>query len=243
MKTEVIYRSENVTLTTYINHVSPEMPYLDIRPAILVLPGGAYAFCSDREAEPIALEFVAKGYNAFVLRYSLKTDFSAPLEDAQWALKLIRDRAEEFHIDPNKVAAIGFSAGGHLTAALSTISDIKPDASILGYPCTLEAMNDKLAAKGAPSLNDKVTADTPPTFIISASDDSLVPIENSLEYGLALRRNGVPFEMHVFAKGEHGFATATETTNTPDRVKEYGFLAKRWIKICIDWLNFVFSDK
>ena len=243
MKTEVFYRTDNVTLTTYINHVSPEMPYLDVRPAVLVFPGGAYAFCSDREAEPIALEFLAKGYNAFVLRYSLKTDFSEPLEDAQWALKLIRERADEFHIDPNKVAVIGFSAGGHLAASLSTISDIKPDASILGYPCSLEAMNDKLAAKGAPSLNDKVTPDTPPTFIISASDDSLVPIENSLEYGLALRRNGVPFEMHIFAKGEHGFATATETTNTSERVKEYCFLAKRWIKICIDWLNFVFSDK
>ena len=122
MITEKICRSENVTLTTYLNDVSPEMPYLNVRPAILVIPGGGYSMCSDREAEPIALEFMSKGYNAFVLRYTLKQDFPAPLDDAVWALKLIREKADEFHIDPTKIAAIGFSAGGHLTAALSTVA-------------------------------------------------------------------------------------------------------------------------
>lgn len=241
MKTELIYRSQenNVSLTAYIQDVSPEMTYLSVRPAILVIPGGGYSICSDREAEPIALEFIARGFNAFVLRYSLKKDFPAPLEDAQWALKLIRNRADEWHIDPLKVAAIGFSAGGHLTAALSTISEEKPNASILGYPCIIEEMNKLLPVK-VPALDDKITSETPPTFIFTASDDSLVPSKNSLIYALGLAENKVPYELHVFAKGEHGFATADATSNPKERADEYCFLAKRWVKMCVDWLEYIF---
>ena len=241
MKTELIYRSKenNVSLTAYIQDVSPEMTYLSVRPAVLVIPGGAYAFCSDREAEPIALLFAAGGFNAFVLRYSLEKDFPAPLEDAQWALKLIRSKADEWHIDPDKVAAIGFSAGGHLTAALSTISDEKPNASILGYPCVIEETNRLLHAK-APTLDDKVSEATPPTFIFTASDDSLVPSKNSLLYALALAKHNVPYELHVFAKGEHGFSTADKTSNPKERADEYCFLAKRWVKMCTDWLEYTF---
>lgn len=108
-----------VSLTSYISDISEEMKNMKTKPAILVLPGGAYKFCSDREAEPVALAYLAKGFNAFVLRYSLneKAEFPTPLNDAQKALAFIRKNAEKFHTDPQKIAVIGFSAGGHLAAA------------------------------------------------------------------------------------------------------------------------------
>ena len=100
-----------VSLTSYISDISEEMKNMKTKPAILVLPGGAYKFCSDREAEPVALAYLAKGFNAFVLRYSLneKSAFPTPLNDAQKALAFIRKNAEKFHTDPRKIAVIGLS--------------------------------------------------------------------------------------------------------------------------------------
>ena len=171
-----------VSLTSYISDISEEMKNMKIKPAILVLPGGAYKFCSDREAEPVALAYLAKGFNAFVLRYSLneKAAFPTPLNDAQKALAFIRKNAEKFHTDPRKIAVIGFSAGGHLAAALSTMSEDKPDACILGYPCILDSTSPILA-KPVESVDKYVTSKTPPTFIFAASNDGCVPIINSLK--------------------------------------------------------------
>ncbi|MBP9988157.1 MAG: alpha/beta hydrolase, partial [Ruminococcus sp.] len=179
--------NKNVTLTIYIQDISDEMPNMKIKPGMLVIPGGGYHMCSDREAEPVAFEFIAKGYNAFILRYSLNEDskFPKPLDDAVEALKLIRENAEQWHTDPNKIACVGFSAGGHLAAALSTMADEKPNACVLGYPCTLDSISPILA-NPIPSVDVAVSEQTPPTFIVHASDDGLVPVEHSLKYALAL---------------------------------------------------------
>lgn len=231
-----------VTLTAYVCEPSPEMPNMDIRPGILVLPGGAYRFCSDREAEPVALEYIAKGYNAFVLRYSLNENaaFPQPLNDAVAALRLIRANAEKWYIDPEKVAAIGFSAGGHLCAALSTMGEEKPDACVLGYPCILEYMSKYLPAP-IPGIDEKVTPETPPTFIFAASDDSMVPIENSLKYCIELEKNKVPFELHVFQKGDHGFSTATEVVVSDLEKREICKPDTYWVQRSIDWLDEIFN--
>ncbi len=242
MITEKIIFSEerNVTLTVYVPDVSDEMAYDKKRPAILILPGGAYHFCSAREAEPVAFEFVAKGYNAFVLRYSLKENslFPTPLNDAILALETIRENSEKWHTDPEKIAVCGFSAGGHLAAALATMSEVKPNACILGYPCILESIG-KILANPIPSLEKFVTPKTPPTYIFAAADDTCVPIENSLEFAKALNENNVPFEMHIFSQGGHGFSTASETVMSPES-RDFVKNTKTWIPMCIDWLKLVF---
>ena len=174
------------------------MQNMKVKPAVLILPGGAYKFCSDREAEPIALAYIAKGFNAFILRYSLneKAAFPTPLDDAKKALSFIRSNADIFFTDPQKIAVIGFSAGGHLAAALSSMSEEKPNACILGYPCILDSTSPILA-KPVESVDKYVTRQTPPSFIFAASNDGCVPIINSLKYAEALDKNNVSFEMHI----------------------------------------------
>lgn len=234
----------DVTLTAYVCDPSREMPNMDTRPAMLVLPGGAYRFCSDREAEPIALEYIAKGYNAFVLRYSLneKSLFPRPLDDASAALKLIRANADKWHIDPEKVAVIGFSAGGHLAAAVSTISEEKPNACVLGYPCILSYMS-KLLPNPIPSLDEKITPETPPTFIFAASDDNAVPLDNSLKYALELEKNKVPYELHVFSRGGHGFSSSTKVVVADPEHEQKISASKYWVQRSIDWLDEIFYNK
>lgn len=114
---------DNVVLTSYVAGASDELPYNIKRKAMIVIPGGGYWYCSDREAEPIALAYLAAGFNTFVLEYSVKDDavFPEPLIEASLAVKFIKDNAEKFNIDPDFVFAVGFSAGGHLAAALGTM--------------------------------------------------------------------------------------------------------------------------
>jgi acetyl esterase/lipase len=137
-----------VYLEAYHLHDSPEYLTGRPRPAVIVCPGGGYQFTSDREAEPIALRFLAHGYHAFILRYSVNTRFPLPMLDLAQAILLIRRHAREWLVDPHCLAVCGFSAGGHLAAALGVFwdqplirdavgaanDDLRPDAVILGYP-------------------------------------------------------------------------------------------------------------
>lgn len=211
VKTFNITDDPDVTLTAYISDISGEMKNMQVKPAVLVFPGGAYKYCSDREAEPVALAYLAKGFNAFVLRYSLneKSKFPTPLNDAVAAIEFIRNNSKEFHTDPQRLAVCGFSAGGHLAAAVSTMTDVRPNACVLGYPCILSSTSPILA-NPVESVNEYVTKQTPPTFIFAASNDGCVPIENSLSYAQALSKNSVSFEMHIFAEGDHGFSLGTD---------------------------------
>ena len=137
MKVFTTYFSEDqkVSLTGFLLDASREMPNMENRPAVLVIPGGGYRMCSDREAEPIAMLFAQEGYHTFVLRYTVGETgtftFEQPFGDAVRALKYIRENAAEFHVLPDKIAAIGFSAGGHLASSLGTIS---PHPGLPLYP-------------------------------------------------------------------------------------------------------------
>ncbi|NLB36744.1 MAG: alpha/beta hydrolase [Clostridiales bacterium] len=243
MKTQTITLSggENVTLTTYILDSSPEMSNMLKKRGILICPGGAYRACSDREAEPVAMAFLSQGYNAFVLRYSVgegAAKFPRPLEDAEEALELIRNNADEWEVYEDRIAVLGFSAGGHLAAALSTMGRLRPNAAVLGYPCILDSTSP-LLAEPVPSLEKEVDEKTPPTFIFAAANDTCVPIENSIEYATALNKHNIPFEMHIFSGGGHGFSLGTEVVFSNEKSLNENIYSKRWVKMCFDWLNCV----
>ncbi len=236
---EIKLKNELAKLTAYLPDASEEMPYNKIKKAVLVIPGGAYAFCSDREAEPIALAFCSKGFAAFVLRYTVGRDkgydFSMPMADANEAMKIITDNADEWGVDKDKISAIGFSAGGHLCAALSTMGDIRPAASILVYPCILESIG-RILAFPVPSLEKEVDDKTPPAFIVAACEDTCVPIENSLAYATALNQKNIPFEIHIYEKGYHGFSLADNVCYDKAEAEYCAHIAG-WFDMCITWLN------
>jgi acetyl esterase/lipase len=243
MKTETIHlqTNENVTLTTYLLDASEEMPNTKVRPAVLIFPGGGYRMCSDREAEPVAMAFLAQGYHAFVLRYSLNENaaFPKPLNDAEAALELIRRNAGEWGVTPDKIAVCGFSAGGHLAAALGTMGRIRPNALILGYPCILDSISDILPTP-VPSLEKKVDAQTPPVFIFSTANDVVVPVDNSLQFAAALDRARIPFELHIFQDGTHGLSLARPHTSGGFKTMSNPQVAA-WMELCIVWLENLFG--
>ena len=267
-----IYLSEKYPeayMTAYISYNSPELKNPP-RKAMLICPGGGYDFTSDREAEPIAKFFIAAGLNCFVLRYSVreKAAGSAPIIQSALAIKHIRENAEEYHIDPNKVFAIGFSAGGHLAAACGVLWNLpevtealgdaplgigRPNGMILSYPvvstekpythegtacniCSSKDPDDELRVRY--SIDKNIDSTTPPTFIWHTFDDGCVPLEHSLMLANALRKNGVPFELHIYPHGVHGLALATEETasgwdaNINPHVQSWTTLALKWLNEC-----------
>ena len=211
------------------------------RPFVIVVPGGGYSYTSDREAEPVALRFLAEGFHAAVLRYSCAPSrWPAAALELAWSIRQARINAREWGVDPDRVYVIGFSAGGHLACTVSTLWDraplaggpvsCRPDAQVLCYPVitmgqyTHAGSRDELTG-GDPelaealSLETRVTAGTPPAFLWHTAEDASVPVENSMMYAAALRRAGVPFELHIFERGDHGLATADEeTARGPEQV-------------------------
>ncbi len=214
--------------------------------AVLVMPGGGYGFLSyDNEGEAQAAWLNARGITAFILLYRLPSEgwsnqALVPLQDAQRALRLIRAEATRFKLDPNKLAILGFSAGGHLAGSLATrfaeptyapvdridAVSARPDLVGLLYPVvSLEApfthggSRDSLlgrdasaALRHAGSVEARVTADTPPTFLVHAADDGLVPVANSLALFSALVAHKRPSELHAFDAGGHGFGVRLAPT-------------------------------
>lgn len=210
---------------------------------VIICPGGGYHGVSyDYEGTDLAKWFNAKGIAAFVLKYrmpnsdAVKVSYKAPLQDAQRAIRMVRFNAKKWHLNPEDIGIMGFSAGGHLASTLATQYDTansfkesemdtisaRPDFAILIYPVI--SMNADFTHKGSRnSLLGKnpdkkliaqfsnelqVNAQTPPTFIVHAADDKGVPVENSLQYYRALVAAQVPAELHVYPKGGHGFSTA-----------------------------------
>src|SRR6185312_4049193 len=187
-----------------------------VRTAVIVAPGGAYAhLASNHEGRQVANWLNALGVTAFVLKYRLGPKYHHPIElgDAQRAIRLVRSRAEEFGIAPDRLGMMGFSAGGHLASTAGTHFDngnssasdpverasSRPDFLILGYPVI--TMQGPYAHSGSVrkllgELSNElhVTPQTPPTFLFTTSDDKTVPAENSVNFYLALHKAGVPAE-------------------------------------------------
>lgn len=225
-------------------------PHTGPRPAVLVLPGGGYARQADHEAEPVAGWLAGLGIHAYVLRYRVAPHrHPAPLEDAKEAMLRIREGALGLDVDGSRVGVLGFSAGGHLAATLSTaaatgsaILDVRaavPDLTVLCYPvvsCLAEphqgsvdnllgvSPSDDLLRGMSAELH--VTATTPPAYIWHTADDEAVPVHHSLAYAASLARAGVPAELHVFPHGRHGIGLAADVPG-PDQ----------WTALCAAWLD------
>ena len=224
-------------LTTYIPSNPLDLPLHKCRPAVVIFPGGGYGGTYDGEAEPVALNFTAKGICAFVLRYSCKPAvFPQALCEALWCVKYVRDHAAEYGIDPKNIATLGFSAGGHLCASTGTLwnreflreylpgnaEDYRPDKLILCYPVIYSHMgslgnlladrvtDDKLFHLNL--LHNQVGEHVPPTFFWHTFEDTGVPVQNSLKFALALADLRIPIEMHVYPHGPHGLCTGDHTS-------------------------------
>ncbi|MBM3847826.1 MAG: alpha/beta hydrolase [Verrucomicrobia bacterium] len=206
--------------------------------AVLVCPGGAYHILAlDLEGTEVCEWLNSMGVTAALLKYRVprraEVEKHAPaLQDAQRAMSLLRTRAKEWSVDPDRIGVMGFSAGGHLSAALSTATQrtydrldatddtsFKPAFASLIYPgyLTVKEANDKVA----PELT--VSSNTPPTFLLITQDDP-VRMENALYYAAGLQRHKVPLELHVYPKGGHGYGlrrTKDPVTTWPDRMADW----------------------
>lgn len=241
MKTEFITlnKERNVTLTAYIQPVGGKFSNITKRPAILILPGGGYQYCSDREADPVAFAYLQAGYQTFILRYSVAehNTWPNPLEDVEQAMELIRNRAD-WYVYPNKIAVAGFSAGGHLAAAAATMGRNRPNAAILGYAVT--GHDVKACNMSAPDTTPYVDKNTCPCFVFATRTDDLVPIKNSISFIHALEKADISFESHIYAYGPHGFTIGNSSVLTPG--KPICNRAYRWVEDSIDWLKDMFGD-
>ncbi len=203
-----------VTLTAYLQGTGGEFVGLTERPAVLVLPGCGYHFCSDREADPVAFPYLKAGYHVFILRYSVneQAEWPHPLDDYEQAMDYILGHAGEWHVVADRIAVICFSAGGHLAASAATMSRRRPAAAILGYP-VIDGACARDYLPSAPDVPSAVTPETCPCFIFATRTDNLVPVENALHMADALCRNDVAFECHIYGNGPHGLSTGDVSVN------------------------------
>ncbi len=224
-----------------------------VRPAVVICPGGAYRWRSPREKDPVALEFLSMGYQAFIVEYTCgeKASGYRPLRQLAEAVQTIRRNAEEWHIDPDKIVVLGFSAGGHLAASLGAFwndpefgfgPSAKPNAMILCYPVistkefaheesVLWVTGNDPAVREKLHLPDQVTSDFPPTFMWHGGEDSSVPPENSMMLAVKLKECKVPLEYHLFETGVHGISTCTQEVETRNDS------CRLWVPLCKTWIN------
>lgn len=256
-------------LITYLQDASDSMA-IDERPLVLICPGGGYRYTSDREAEPIALKFLAMGYHAAVLRYSCApARYPTSLLELATAMLMIRRHAGEWHVDTHKIVVQGCSAGGHLAACLGMFWDedfladamklgpgehdlLRPDGMILCYPVITSGefahrgsfqnlLGDREAELSEKlSLENQVSEKTPQAFIWGTFTDSSVPMENSLLLVSAMRRADIPVEYHLYPRGGHGLALATHLTETSDG-RHVQEECATWIELADNWLKKLFE--
>lgn len=219
---------------------------------VVIYPGGGYKHRADHEGGPIAEFFNSRGLHAAVVQYRTAPNYHpAPLADAQRAIKIVRENAKKWFVDPDRIVTLGFSAGGHLAASTVTLPEVEtvvddeiskqpclPNGAVLCYPVIelgeafghvgsgKNLLGDAYTEKAAEySLQNRINEKTPQVFLWHTSDDQAVNVKNSLVFGERLRDLGIPFEMHIFPHGKHGLGLAMAT-----------FDACKWADLAADWI-------
>lgn len=252
---ENILLVRNISVPTLQYYPAPDK--ISTGAAVIIVPGGGYSINAIKhEGWDVAKRFTDVGVTAFVLKYRIPEDKTmiekeiGPMQDAQQAIKIVRENAARYKIDPDRIGILGFSAGGHLASTAGThfrretISNdkktsLRPDFMILIYPVISfqedichKGSRERLLGENAPkekvdlySNELQVSSKTPPTFLIHASDDGVVVPANSIKFYEALVRNKVAAELHVYQAGGHGFGLANKTTEDD------------WFQRCVNWLQ------
>ena len=252
-------------LYTYFLDSSIEMRPNEKRPVILMCPGGGYEMTSDREAEPMAMQFLAMGYHVAILRYSVcPVRYPAALLQVAESVLYLKEHADEYHIDPEKIVVQGCSAGGHLAANygiawnspfLTKLMGVENDPErlrvaglLLCYPVITsgekaheESFRNLLGEqyeekKEELSLENQVTPDTPPTFLWHTATDETVPVENSLYFFQSCLQQGVSAELHIYPVGGHGLSLANEETCRANGIGVQKE-CQSWISLAQTWLE------
>ncbi len=241
-------------LTVYLRDCVETMPQAMERPLVLVVPGGGYSHVSAARATPwpCSLRRRATTPQCCATPWGTDAAHGLPLRQLVSAIGLVRQHAAAWHVQPDKIAVCGFSAGGHLALSGAVLAvpglpeQPRPDAVILGYPVItagqyahrgsfVQLAGEDPAAQQAFSLEDKITPRTPPVFVWHTMEDETVPVENTLLLVSALHRAGVPCEAHLFEKGCHGTSLSTAEVNHPSAHRS------RWLTLAREWLDDTFD--
>lgn len=268
-KTIKFTSDSRVTLQTYIHDKYNSHFQIKKRPALIILPGGAYSFLSERESEPVAITFMKEGFNVFILNYSVGdySKYPAPLEEVSKAIWEVRRNSEEWGINPDSIGLVGFSAGAVIAAMAGTqwntvnlaerlgipLGMNRPNAVVFGYGASLTStiMDDptvfkpklgKIATDRTPELDivNYVGPHTPPFFIWHTRYDNHVPAINPLLLAEALQKYDLPYELHLFQAGQHGMSVS----NNLSAFNEPGLRhpnVDMWVPLCTNWLYDIFN--
>ena len=244
--------SENASVEGYILDCEITLGQFAKRPAVVICPGGGYMYCSPREAEPIALAYAARGFHAFILRYSVGWEAGGfrPLQEISWLIGYLRECAEQWHVDPDKIIACGFSAGGHLALSAGLLAANKPNAMILGYPAAsapnMPGMDFMLKLlEGRQEVTDTdaqkynlvsfITKDAPPVFIAATAQD-LLTAYGALPIARKYSDLGKQYELHIFQYGPHGYALANEVS-ADGSINNVDTAIAQWHELSVQWLH------
>ena len=219
------------------------------RPCIIVCPGGAYRLLSPREEDPVVFPLFSHGYNVFVLKYSLKEDIrkSRPEVEAAMAIRAIREDSEKLNTEPDKIAILGFSAGGHVAASIAChwkrYGELsRPNAAVLCYPVitmgenghqesteNLTGGDERLISYY--SMETQVDEDTAPCFIWHTIPDASVPFRPSVDFALSLVEHGVECELHLYPRGKHGLSLGYGETGVREKC------VQSWLDLAFTFLD------
>ena len=258
-------KESKATISAYIPENSEEININKKRETIVICPGGGYGFTSDREAEPIALKFMAEGFNAIVVRYSIApVRYPNALLEIAATVNYIRKMEDKWNVNKDKVVVCGFSAGGHLAGSLGVLwnSDIikkelnidnryvKPNALLLCYPVitsgdfahrgsfdNLLGEEESEKNRGRLSLENLVSNDTPKTFLWHTFNDGTVPVQNSLLFANALAEKNIPFELHIYPNGVHGLGLCEESTAMNGKSEHIDNHVATWFNLACQWIK------
>lgn len=233
------------------------------RPVVIICPGGGYRVRSDREREAVALQLMSEGYHVCILDYSVGPNrFPVSVTELATGISLVRKSCQQWNGDPDKILVCGFSAGGHLACSIGTFWDrefvygpiglssqeIKPNGLILCYPVItsgefahagsfdhLLGENPSEDLRRLVSLENQVTVNMPPSFIWHTVTDKAVPVENSLLLAMAMEKQGVEFELHVYPVGGHGLSLANRET-AGDQEGHFVPHCQSWMPLLKTWI-------